>query len=350
MLWSSKWFPGTNLQDLNLDWILKKVSALRGGSMGQYLYKKSDKDFDFGWKTSGGGGGGTSDYLELDNKPSINNVELVGNKTAADLGLAASSDIPEIPVQSVNGKTGAVVLSASDVGAYVKPATGIPKTDLANDVQTSLNKADSALQAVPPTYRTATSQDAIDATQDAAIGVVITGNRPSRAVSAGKYVIVRNSTISGISDGLYTSNSALSPSTDVTAANLSAVLSGGLNMVAPISLGGTGANAENQARVNLETAFVRRFVIGGGATLTLSCSGVQACLMVAAGTATTRHGLYIVGKVTSDESSPIITTIYNASGLVLTAGNASITVQNSAGSSVTLICITTAYNNLPTEA
>lgn len=203
---------------------------------------------------------------------------------------------------------------------------------------------------VDSNYRTATAQDAIDSTQDAAIGIVVTGKRPSIAVTAGQYVIVRNSTISGISDGLYTANSALSPSTNVTAANLSAVLSGGLNMVAPISLGGTGANAENQARKNLETAFARRFVIGASQTITLSCSGIQAFLMVAAGTAATRHGLYIVGKVTSDESSPIITPIYNASGIVLTAGNASITVQNSAGSSLTLICITTAYNNLPTEA
>lgn len=237
MLWNTKWFPGTNLQDLNLDWILKKISALRGGSTGQYLYKKSDKDFDFGWKT-GGGGGGTSDYLDLDNKPSINNVELTGNKTAFDLGLAASSDIPEVPVQSVNGKTGTVVLSASDVGAYVKPADGIPKTDLSSAVRTSLDKADTALQAVPNTYRTAAAQDAIDAAQDAQIdtrakadevAILITGARPSIAVTAGQYVIVRNSTISGITDGLYTANAALSPSTDVTAANLTAVSSGGLN-------------------------------------------------------------------------------------------------------------------------
>lgn len=166
MIWNPKWFPGTNLQDLNLDWILKKISALRGGTAGQYLYKKSNKDFDFGWKTGSGGGGGTSDYLDLDNKPSINNVELTGNKTASDLGLATQSDIPVVPVQSVNGKTGAVVLNATDVGAgtYSKPATGIPKTDLSGDVQSSLNKADTALQAVPPTYRTAAAQDAIDAT------------------------------------------------------------------------------------------------------------------------------------------------------------------------------------------
>ena len=78
-------------------------------------------------------------------------------------------------------------------------------------------------------YRTATAQDAIDDSQDAAIGVVITGKRPSIAVGARKYVIVRNSTISGITDGLYTANTTLSPSTDVTAANLTAVSGGGLN-------------------------------------------------------------------------------------------------------------------------
>lgn len=76
-------------------------------------------------------------------------------------------------VESVNGKTGAVVLGASDVGAlpddtvippavteqtvsgwgftkntgtYSKPSGGIPKSDLAADVQTSLGKADTALQ------------------------------------------------------------------------------------------------------------------------------------------------------------------------------------------------------------
>lgn len=37
----------------------------------------------------GGGGGGTSDYNDLTNKPSINNVTLSGNKTSSDLGLVA---------------------------------------------------------------------------------------------------------------------------------------------------------------------------------------------------------------------------------------------------------------------
>ena len=47
-------------------------------------------------------------------------------------------------------------------GKYSKPTDGIPKADLASAVQTSLGKADTALQNVPSTYRTASAQDAID--------------------------------------------------------------------------------------------------------------------------------------------------------------------------------------------
>jgi hypothetical protein len=140
-----------------------------------------------------GGGGGTSDYNALSNKPQIGGVTLSGNKSLSDLGIApagayvkpvggipasdlAAGVIPTVPtkvsdltndsgfvdasgaassapVQSVNGKTGAVVLAASDVGAgtYSKPSGGIPATDLAAAVQTSLGKADTALQSAPVT-------------------------------------------------------------------------------------------------------------------------------------------------------------------------------------------------------
>ena len=64
---------------------------------------------------------------------------------------------------------------------------------------------------------------------DATIGIVVTGSRPSMAVSPRQYVIVRNSTITGITDGLYAAVNALSPSTDVTAADLTALSGGGLN-------------------------------------------------------------------------------------------------------------------------
>lgn len=76
-----------------------------------------------GEKGDPGGGSGTSDYTELENKPQINGHTLSGNQSAADLEL----------------------------GTYSKPASGIPKTDLASDVQASLGKANTALQTAPVT-------------------------------------------------------------------------------------------------------------------------------------------------------------------------------------------------------
>ena len=54
--------------------------------------------------TGGGGGGtGTDDYTDLENKPSIENVTLVGNKTASDLGLQTELQIDNAPAQGSNG-------------------------------------------------------------------------------------------------------------------------------------------------------------------------------------------------------------------------------------------------------
>lgn len=44
-------------------------------------------DYVIGGPSSGGGGGGTTNYNDLNNKPSINGVTLSGNKTPAQLGI-----------------------------------------------------------------------------------------------------------------------------------------------------------------------------------------------------------------------------------------------------------------------
>ena len=74
--------------------------------------------------------------------------------------------------QDISGKQDKSTLEADvaakgftkNTGTYSKPAGGIPKSDLAAAVQTSLGKADTALQEHQSlaAYRTATAQDAID--------------------------------------------------------------------------------------------------------------------------------------------------------------------------------------------
>lgn len=61
------------------------------------------------------------------------------------------------------------------------------------------------------------------------IGIVVTGKTASQNVTSGQYVIVRNSTISGISDGLYKASANVSAGTAFTSANLTVVSNGGLN-------------------------------------------------------------------------------------------------------------------------
>lgn len=84
-------FPHVDFNKVNLDWIIDCLKALMGGTTSQILSKKSDSDFDFEWiDNTGGGSGGTTDYNQLNNKPSINGSTLQGNKTAAQLGLVGA--------------------------------------------------------------------------------------------------------------------------------------------------------------------------------------------------------------------------------------------------------------------
>ena len=60
--------------------------------------------------------GGSTDYEELDNKPKINNVELVGNKTTSDLGIV----IPEVPTKTsqLNNDSGYITKSVNNLDNY----------------------------------------------------------------------------------------------------------------------------------------------------------------------------------------------------------------------------------------
>ena len=63
---------------------------------------------------SGGGGGGTTNYNDLSNKPQINGNTLSGNKTSAQLGLASSSDIPDVSTKYDSSDTIETTLDSDD--------------------------------------------------------------------------------------------------------------------------------------------------------------------------------------------------------------------------------------------
>ena len=97
-----------------------------------------------------------------------NRLTAVENEVAgieAGSGFSGSyndlTDKPTIPDAVTEGTVSGWGFT-KNTGTYSKPTGGIPKADLASAVQTSLGKADSALQTVPSTYRTASAQDTID--------------------------------------------------------------------------------------------------------------------------------------------------------------------------------------------
>ena len=81
-----------------------------GGSTGQVLSKVSSTNYDVEWSTPASGG-----------VTSVNSKTGAVTLTASDVGALA--DTYTAPVSSVNTKTGAVTLSASDVGALSSSTT-----------------------------------------------------------------------------------------------------------------------------------------------------------------------------------------------------------------------------------
>ena len=129
ILWRGKWFNGTPPAGTNIgEW--SPWSSLGGGGGGSVdAYTKNETDALLARKQN---------VLTFDNTPtsgSTNPVTSGGVKTALDAKQATISDLSAIRGGAAAGAT-----------AYQKPAGGIPKTDLAADVQTSLGKADTALQ------------------------------------------------------------------------------------------------------------------------------------------------------------------------------------------------------------
>lgn len=127
--------------------------------------KLSDFDNDSGFTTSS-----AVEAALADKQDTISDLESI--RSGAEKGATALQAVPttyrtasaqDVIDNGLSDRVGAIEeKEAGWNGKYSKPTNGIPKADLAPAVQTSLGKADSALQTVPSTYRTASAQDTID--------------------------------------------------------------------------------------------------------------------------------------------------------------------------------------------
>lgn len=129
-------FPFFNMQQLNLDWImtqLKKVLAFLpfDGSPGQILQRgsQSARWVNIGAVSMDIHGLQTAETVTGSDELPVYNTSVEGNRKMTISALAAMLPSPTAPVTSVNGKTGAVVLDAEDVGAlpdsYTAPVTSV---------------------------------------------------------------------------------------------------------------------------------------------------------------------------------------------------------------------------------
>ena len=117
---------------------------------------------------------GTS-VAKVDNTDAVSSVAgLTGVIDASALGKELSyndlKDKPTIPT-AVNESTVSGWGFTKNTGTYSKPSGGIPKTDLASAVQTSLGKADTALQSYTEQYKGTITGVAINGTAIATSGV-----------------------------------------------------------------------------------------------------------------------------------------------------------------------------------
>ena len=215
-------FPYSNLHELNLDWLIEKISQLvengtvisvNGLSGVVTLYTDKDvvfpdRAFDPDWsvyrriaeKHAG---------LQFTGEKFYYITKNVDDEDFTIQEVYTSGNLPPFPVTSVNGQTGDVIIA-------------VPVTSVNGRTGEVVLAGDNIPYNIDGSY---TIEDVITPLEKA-IGHVIRYNTCAEGVSAGQYVYLILSGISGRSDGLYKAVNAKSAGTVWTAADLSPVAGG----------------------------------------------------------------------------------------------------------------------------
>ena len=181
-------------------WEIWFSSAILDGSTSETVWRLTTEVKTFEVLETGTGGGYMPDIPESN----VDQITAIA-QNALDVAQSVRDDADAGEFDGPPGPQG-------EPGNYTKPATGIPISDLSQNVQDDLDNI--KLRVKIEEY-----------------AIVINGNRPLTNANSGQYVIIRNSTITGIDDGLYRLRNAIRTDTDVTSADLLDITSGGLNTI-----------------------------------------------------------------------------------------------------------------------
>lgn len=103
--------------DLIITYTGEEVPPFSIDENGDLIYTLAGNEVNIGHVVGGGGTGGTMNYTDLINKPRINGVELVGDKTTAELGIK-DGQTPNITIGTVE-----TLPAGSDVAASITGQT-----------------------------------------------------------------------------------------------------------------------------------------------------------------------------------------------------------------------------------
>jgi hypothetical protein len=111
------------------------------------------------------------------------------------------------------------------------------------------------------------------------LGIVVNGNKAALSAAIGQFVVLKNSTISGRSDGLYTAAKAIPANTAIDSTYLTAVSGGGLNAL--------NNDIMNKAeRTN--------YTVAGNSSSAISIPSNTRAFIVTSGTAGTQKSMIIL--------------------------------------------------------
>ena len=140
-LYDGSTFDPSNIEASIQNILNNKVDKVNGKGLSTNDYTTAEKN-----KLAGIASGAEVNVQSDWNVTNTNSDAYIKNKPTIDTALSTTS------TNAVQNKAVTVGINAK----YTKPSTGIPKTDLASAVQTSLGKADTALQSIPSEYITET--------------------------------------------------------------------------------------------------------------------------------------------------------------------------------------------------